>query len=751
MSIARTRSRILAATACIALAGCGGGSSGSSGGAAVTAPVVVVPVAPTPTATSGSSGPGITDSPTPTPTQTSTPASGDIVIVTPTPVQAPTPTPTVAPAPVAPPTPAPAPLPSATATPTPDATPTSVPAPTSTVAPAPVASPTTPTPTPPPLPSETVTPTPTSTPTTAPATVPSPTPQEEQTSPTDGVAYLAQLASNIADSIADAFRRFLALFTGNGSSTSWSSGLTAFDQPVLSADGASAVPVDVIRLARQATFGPTPDTINRIAALGMEGWLNEQFRLRGATYNDLIVWVPINYCQLNRNVPNCWARNFSRYPTAARFYANATLAPDQLRQRVAFALSQILVVSTAGVENGGGLASFQQMLLDNAFGNYRDILQKTTLHGYMGAYLSMANSARGAPSENYARELMQLLSMGPVQLNDDGTPMIGAKGTTIANYTADDVKGVARALTGWTYVKSGGLTDWTANNHTVAMVPKPAVYDTNAKQFLGVTVPAGASQEDSVRITLDAVFNHPSTPPRLARLMIQNLVTSNPSPGYVRRVAQVFRDNGAGARGDLKAVVRAILLDSEARGEEPRGDAGKVKEPVLAMVALARAIGLKTDGVAFVNRDVSPGQPLFQSPSVFNYYPPDYPLDGRLVSPASKLLSGGNVLALRTFLYDWTIRGEPGRTDWTYNIGVDNFSGTAPLWAGWEAIGNDPDRLVAVVNLLMLGNSATPTQLSAMRAVAQSITNPDAAIQARKRAQTLLYIAASTPNFLVDR
>ncbi|MHC9418812.1 DUF1800 domain-containing protein [Sphingomonas citri] len=581
-----------------------------------------------------------------------------------------------------------------------------------------------------------------------PAPTPTPSAQLGQ-APADGAAYLVQLASEFASGIVDAFWRFLALFTTNGGS--WQAGLTAFNQPVLTADGAAAVPPDVVRFAKQATFGPTPDSISRIAALGFKGWIDEQFAMHGASYNDLIVWVPINYCQAHRDIPNCWVNNFSRYPSAARFYANAVLAPDQLRQRVAFALSQILVVSTAGVENGSGLASYQQMLLDNAFGNYRDILQKVTLHGYMGAYLNMANSARGAPSENYARELMQLFAMGPVQLDAGGALVLGPDGKTVPNYTADDVRGVARALTGWTYVKSGGLTDWTANNHTVMMVPKPPVYDANAKQFLGVTVPAGASQDASVAAVLDAVFNHPSTPPRLAKLMIQNLVTSNPTPAYVARVADAFRDNGAGVRGDMKAMVRAVLLDPEARGDEPRGDAGKVKEPALVMVALARAIGFRTDGVAFLNRDVLLGQPIFQAPSVFNYYPPDYPLNDRLVSPASKLMSAGSVVSLQTFLYDWTIRGQADRYEFSYNMGVPNFTGTTPVWDGWDAIGGDPDRLVAVVNLLLLSNSATSAQLSAMRSAALSITDRDATLQARKRAQAVLYIAASSPNFLVDR
>lgn len=562
--------------------------------------------------------------------------------------------------------------------------------------------------------------------------------------------------SDLANTIVDAFWRFLALFTANGGTLPWTGGLTAFGQPVTSTTGAAAVPVDVLRLARQASFGPTPQLVSRIAELGIPAWIDEQFRVRGSTYVDLVKWVPNDYCSADRSIPNCWQNNFTRVPVAARFYADATLAPDQLRQRVAFALSQILVISGNTVNSTAGIAAYQQLLLDGAFGNYRDLLGKVTLHGAMGNYLSMADSARAAPSENYAREMLQIFTMGPMRLNPDGTPVLAANGALVDNYTTDDIKGLSRALTGWTYAKGGGRTDWTGNDYSQAMVVRSVnwAYDSQAKSFLGASVPAGATPADSVRIALDAAFNHSSTPPRLAKLLIQNLVKANPSPAYVARIGAVFVDNGKGVRGDLKAVVRAILLDPEARGDEPRGGGfGKVKEPVLAMVALARAIGLQTDGASFTIRDTALGQPVFQAPSVFNFYPPDYPLarSSGLVSPASKLFSAGGTVALQNVLYDWTIKGEPNRGDWNFANSLNTFTGTAPLWGGWEAIASDPDRLVAVVNLLMLNNSATEAQKQALRNAVVSITSTDAQKQARRRAQAALYIAATSPNFLVDR
>ncbi|MBY9064159.1 DUF1800 family protein [Sphingomonas yunnanensis] len=595
------------------------------------------------------------------------------------------------------------------------------------------------------------------TPTPSPAATPAPLPSASAPAtdqPAGGFSYLAGLVTDLGNTIIDAFWRFLALFTADGGSTPWSTGLTGFRAPVLSAAGAAAIPPDVVRLARQATFGPTPQVVSRIAELGIPGWIDEQFTLRGSTYKDLIEWVPAEFCTNNTAVPKCASIHFSRNRVAARFYADATMAPDQLRQRVAFALSQILVVSNGG-DATAGLASYEQLLLDNAFGNYGDLLYNVTLHGFMGRYLSMADSSRIAPSENYARELLQLFSSGPVQLNADGTPRLDATGATMPAYTPDDIRGIARALTGWTYAKSGGRSDWTGNDLSLPMVPAGANrYDSDTKTFLTTTVPAGATPADSVRIVATAAFNHSSTPPRLAKLLIQHLVKSNPTSAYVGRIAAVFADNGSGVRGDLRAVVRAILLDPEARGDEPRGaDAGKVKEPVLVMTGVARAIGLATDGVAFVQRDANLGQPVFGAPSVFNFYPADYPLAGQpaLVSPASKLLSAGNATWIHNLVYNWTILGEANRGEWNFDMGLPRFTGSQPNWQGWEAISDDPDRLVAMVNLLLLNNSANDAQRGALRSAILSVRNSNATVQAHKRAQVALYIAASSPNFLVDR
>jgi hypothetical protein len=312
---------------------------------------------------------------------------------------------------------------------------------------------------------------------------------------------------------------------------------------------------------------------------------------------------------------------------------------------------------------------------------------------------------------------------------------------------------VARALTGWTYARLGGaaISDGAARDYSKPMIAVPTRYDTNAKSFLGTSVPAGAAQDASVAAVVDAAFNNASTAPFVARFLITHLVTPNPTPGYVGRVAAAFANNGAGVRGDMKAVVRAILTDVEARGLP--ANVGKLQEPVLLMTSVARAIGFSTDGYVFVTRDTNLGQPVFRAPSVFNFYPIDYPLPGSTVlrSPVHKLLNTSNALRWHNFVYDWTIGGDATRSEFALDSGLPASTLTQPLWGGWEAFGADVDGMVARIDLLMFANTMSAAQKSALKASAMAITNADVLVQARKRAQMMLYVAASSPLFLVDR
>jgi len=344
----------------------------------------------------------------------------------------------------------------------------------------------------------------------------------------------------------------------------------------------SPTPVEVAaldasaRLARQASFGPTVALIEHIRTLGVNGWLDEQFAATGSTYADLAVDVRIDACASSDTT--CNTLRFSRTPVAMRFYADAISAPDQLRQRVAFALSQMIVASEAGVKSTAGIAAFNQLFLTHAFGNYRDLLLAVTMSGFMGDYFDMADSYKGLPSENYAREFLQLFTMGPDRMAMDGSMSRDAGGGPVPNYTAEDVRNIARALTGWTYDRVDGapISDGKAIAYARPMIAVPSRYDTGEKRFLGTVVPAGTAQQASVAAVVDAAFNHVSTPPFIARHLITHLVTPNPSPAFIGRVAAVFANNGNGVRGDLKAVVRAILTDTEARNA-PLSAPGKLK------------------------------------------------------------------------------------------------------------------------------------------------------------------------------
>ncbi len=541
---------------------------------------------------------------------------------------------------------------------------------------------------------------------------------------------------------------------GGGSSGSSGGGGAAAPAPV----PVAITQPDAVRLAKQASFGPTTALVDQITGASLNGWLDQQFAATGSTYADLATRVVSrSYCNMMTGAAAtiCGRDFMSSTPVAMRFYSNAMQQPDQLRQRVAWALSEILVASDVEVRSTAGLASLNQTFLTNAFGNYRDILRATTLNAYMGDYLDMANSSRVAPNENYARELMQLFSMGVDKLNPDGTRQTDASGAAAPSYTSADVREVARALTGWTYTRLNGapLTDTNQIDYASPMIPNAAIYDTGAKTFLGVTVPAGATQQASLDAVIDAVFNNASTAPYISKQLIQMLVTSNPTPAYVARVSAVFANNGSGVRGDLRAVVRAILTDAEARGDAKTADTtAKIKEPVLLTTAIGRLAGFRTDGYAFTTRDAALGQAPFRSGSVFNFYPPDYPLPqgSGLLSPPSKLMTTATVMARHNLVYDWTFSGDGTRGEYAVQATLEGSTGTQPNWAPWEAI-TDPNALIDRVNLLMLNNTMTSAQRSSLMAAITAITNADPAIQARRRAQTALYIVGASPAFQTDR
>jgi uncharacterized protein (DUF1800 family) len=391
------------------------------------------------------------------------------------------------------------------------------------------------------------------------------------------------------------------------------------------------------RFLDQATWGPTPASIAEFQSMGISAWLNQQFSLNTSDLPD--------QPRLNAAGQN----NTNLAPVQAAFFQNALTGQDQLRQRVAFALSEIWVVSAdSAVNNAYAYPPYWRVFRDNAFGNYRDIINAVSLNPAMGTYLNMANNNKGNPAkntaanENYARELMQLFTLGLAQLNPDGSPVVDASGNPVPTYSQADVTNVAKMLTGWTYPTAPGATAKSNNPYYYVgqMFPVDAEHDTTAKTiFAGISVPAGQTTAQDLNSLLDGLMQQTTMAPFVCQQLIQHLVTSNPSPAYIERISNVFLDNGSGVRGDMKAVIAAILTDPEARaGDNLKSAAspnfGHLREPVLFMANILRGLNATLGASsAIYNNANSQGQDLFYAPSVFSYFAPQNALPSGLLGP----------------------------------------------------------------------------------------------------------------------
>jgi uncharacterized protein (DUF1800 family) len=427
---------------------------------------------------------------------------------------------------------------------------------------------------------------------------------------------------------------------------------------------------DAYRLLRQATFGPNDALVADVQARGITGWVD--YHLNGgpapSSYPNLPFVAfsqPATCIDDHTKLPSdpaysCARDNYTLFPVQLAFLQNALNGQDQLRQRVAFALSQILVTSGVEINHAYGMTRYQQLFLDNAFGNYKDLLTAVTLSPVMGRYLDMANSNKPnaalgiSANENYAREIMQLFSVGLYQLNADGTQKKDANGVPMPAYTQTTVENLARVFTGWTYASLGGGAA-TRNNGTYYEFPMVAVesnHDTGTKTLIdGYTIPASQTSAKDLSDAIDHLFNHPNVGPFIGKQLIQKLVGGDPSPAYVARITAVFNDNGSGVRGDLKAVVRAILLDSEARGDIKTTTAyGHLVEPVLFVTSMLRGLGGTSDGVVYRTQLPNLGQNLFYSPTVFNYYSPDTQISNGKVGPEFGILNSTTAFARTNFL-----------------------------------------------------------------------------------------------------
>jgi uncharacterized protein (DUF1800 family) len=520
----------------------------------------------------------------------------------------------------------------------------------------------------------------------------------------------------------------------------------------LASPGAPDSPVDTVttvaaaRFLAQASMGATREQIARVQALGFNGWIDEQMGMAPTTTRwDWLV-----------------SKGFD-----ALTYKNGDLGADQtiwrkmlsgsdtLRQRVTFALSEILVAAVSGFSGGWvafSSAAYLDLLEANAFGNYRTLLQQVSLSAPMGEYLTYRGNVKqnpitGAmPDENYAREVMQLFTIGLVQLNQDGTPKL-ANGAFQETYTLDDITGLARVFTGWGYDMAGTTADVPAFKRR-PMVSTASRHESGAKTFLGTAIPAGTSGENSLTMALDTLFAHPNLAPNISRQLIMRLVTSNPSPAYVGRVTNVFNNDGAGVKGNLKAVVKAILLDDEARnGANIANPAfGKQREPVLRLAAWARATDATSAADTWtVGNTSDPASRLGQSPlrssSVFNFFRPGY------VPPNSAVANAGMVAP------EFGITNESsvvGYLNYMQNVVKNGAGDVKSTYTALLPLAATAQALLDELNLVMAAGQLSPATLALIKGALDSMAfGTDA--QKLNRIYAALVLVLAAPEFIIQK
>ncbi len=497
------------------------------------------------------------------------------------------------------------------------------------------------------------------------------------------------------------------------------------------------------RLLGQASMGATASSIEQIAASGYESWLDAQFQTpRQITHWDWLVSAGYNVSANSGNQagfdPVMWRQLIA--------------SPDQLRQRVGMALLSFLVVGIDGVNlpwRQFATAAYVDVIWDGAFGNFRTLLQNISTNVAMGYFLTFAGNRKAnpntgaVPDENYARELMQLFTIGLQRLNPDGSVQTNG-GQPVETYTQEDISGLARVFTGWTIDSSDNSTP---DRMRRPMINNAAQHETGAKSFLGTTIPAGTSGADSLRLALDAIFAHPNVAPFVSKQLIQHLVTSNPPPAYVARISAVFENNGSGTRGDLRAVVRAILLDPEARSDAIAGapSYGKLREPIMRLTGWARAFNANSPSGAWAIGNTSStanrlGQSPGRSPSVFNFFRPGYTppntaiANQGLVAPEFQITNEPSVVAYVNYLQALIVNGAGDfRADYANILTKADNSGN----------------LVDEVDLLLGAGLSAGTKASirtAVDAIATTATNG-----LNNRVYTAILLTLAAPEFLAQK
>ena len=514
---------------------------------------------------------------------------------------------------------------------------------------------------------------------------------------------------------------------------------------------------DAARFLNQASFGATP---REVAALTGQ-----------ANFN---AWLAAQKAQpISRQLPELQRLQASgaevfQNQRQAVWWQHALTAPDQLRLRMAFALSQIMVVSDQGANldaDALGLAYYYDLLSEHALGNFRALLEAVTLSTQMGRYLSMLENQKPDPAagiradENFAREVMQLFTVGKTRLNADGTPVRDANGNPLPSYTQADIENLARVFTGWSWRESDpsrqNLRSYDPGDELFPMQAFERFHDTDAKTLIGgVNVPAGQTAAQDLKVALDTLFNHPNTAPFISQQLIQRLVTSNPSPAYVRRVADVFANNGSGVRGDLYAVAVAILTDPEARQPNLSSpNTGKLREPILKLAHAWRvfdAIG-KNGRYDYWGAERDFLQAPLRSPSVFNFFQPQFQPVGAitsagLVAPEFQIVQENSVVSGANKLWnvsnEYQFSGGDGGTFYTdLTIRMD--------FRPWEtkATAAGLDALIEEMNTLFLAGQMPSAMRSTLKDYLASL--PESRPQ--ERVADLVMLITTSPQYAVQK
>jgi uncharacterized protein (DUF1800 family) len=512
----------------------------------------------------------------------------------------------------------------------------------------------------------------------------------------------------------------------------------------------TAAQIDASRFLRQASWGATASELKDVAALGPAVWLNGQ--LNQVLSNNMTRWLitkGFNDSTNNSNVNGdggwvqaMWWKLFS--------------APDLFRQRATLALSELFVVSQVGLPiswRNFAIANYWETLEANAFGNFRNLLEAVTLSSAMGTYLNMKGNQKydaktgRSPDENYAREVMQLFTVGLYLLNIDGTLKLDSAGKPIETYDNTDIQGLAKVFTGWntaTGTDPAGELAAAAYRHGLPMALNASLHSPEEKKFLGVTIPAGTLGVPSLKIALDTLFQHANTAPFVCKQLIQRLVTSNPSPAYVARVAKVFQDNGKGVRGDMKAVWAAILLDTEARQTSGLATYGKLSEPMVRLLQWGHTFqATSSDGawtLGYTDTDTTLEQMPMRSPTVFNYFRPGYVppntqlASQNLVAPEFQILTEPTVVSYVNYMAGTVNNARNIKADYTYE----------------KTIAADATALVNHLNLCLASGALTTANQGLIVSALNTIsTTTDAGLLNRIYAAILLVM--SSTNYLIQR